>query len=143
MASYNGTNQDAILFYSLSNQTYSPVLECLQQVQPTSMMSSVQFTTMKPKRGHTSSYKHAERSESLEWPPTHAKRLHHTKKQISEDTKNAWKWHLVQTNGKVMHDCNPGFVLSDFEHICTYLEDEEHHHGEFYIIRELRFMNRC
>ncbi|MBW0522724.1 hypothetical protein O181_062439 [Austropuccinia psidii MF-1] len=58
------------------------------------------------------------------------KRIRRTNKQIAEDQANRHpKKCLSCTKGMGSTDRNPGFVQSDFENICTYLEDKEHYHG--------------
>ncbi|MBW0537301.1 hypothetical protein O181_077016, partial [Austropuccinia psidii MF-1] len=62
----------------------------------------------------------------------HLKRIQCTNNQIAEDQVN---WHpkkgLSCSKGMGSTDRNLGFVQSDFNNICTYLEDKEHYHDLF------------
>ncbi|MBW0564029.1 hypothetical protein O181_103744, partial [Austropuccinia psidii MF-1] len=59
-------------------------------------------------------------------------RIRRTNKKIAEDQANLRpKKRLSCSKGMGSTDRNPGFVQSDFENICTYLEDKEHYHDLF------------
>ncbi|MBW0556060.1 hypothetical protein O181_095775 [Austropuccinia psidii MF-1] len=51
------------------------------------------------------------------------KRKRRTKKELEHDKRH----HIIKKSG---NNKNPPFIQSDFEHICSYLEDEENYHGE-------------
>ncbi|MBW0462633.1 hypothetical protein O181_002348 [Austropuccinia psidii MF-1] len=64
---------------------------------------------------------------------TSAKRIRRTKQQLADAAKSGAKKKSGQANKhkNATKDRNPGFVRSDYENICSYLEDQDHYNDLF------------
>ncbi|MBW0590819.1 hypothetical protein O181_130534 [Austropuccinia psidii MF-1] len=69
-----------------------------------------------------------EESTSPKLPSASAKRIRRTKQQLADAAKSGAKKKSGQANKhkNATKDRNPGFVRSDYENICSYLEDQDH-----------------
>ncbi|MBW0563675.1 hypothetical protein O181_103390 [Austropuccinia psidii MF-1] len=76
-----------------------------------------------------------EESTSPKLPSASSKRIRRTKQQLADAAKSGTKKKSGQANKhkNATKDQNPGFLQSDYENICSYLEDQDHYNGMFSI----------